>query len=165
MKKKRSFFERLTGSVNLDDEELDGEEEMDEMEEKRSLLKSKSGAINHSTWDEELSGEGELSVDVFLTPDSIIIKAMIPGVRKDEVDLAISRDTVTIKGTRTEDKTVTDDDYIVRELYWGSFSRTIQLPHEVDIDNAEAVENQGVLTLKLPRTDRERKAKIRIKSI
>lgn len=164
MKKKRSFFERLTGSVNLEDEELDDvEEEMEETGGKRAL--GGNGAINHSTWDDEQAGEGELSVDVFQTPDEIIIKAMIPGVRKDEMDIAIARDSVTIKGSRAEEKMVKDDDYVVRELYWGSFSRTIQLPHEVDIDNAEATENQGVLTIKLPRTDKERKAKLRIKSI
>jgi HSP20 family protein len=90
---------------------------------------------------------------------------MIPGVRKDDMDIAISRDAVTLRGQRAEEKTVGDDDYIVRELYWGSFSRTIHLPHEIDIDNAEAVEVQGVLTIKLPRTDKERKTKLRIKSL
>ncbi len=165
MKKKRSFFERLTGSVNLEDEEFDGDEEELASAGDRRLLDKSGGAINHSTWDEEQAGEGELSVDVFTTPDEIVIKAMIPGVRKDEMDIAIARDAVTIKGTRSEEKSVKEDDYVIRELYWGAFSRTILLPHEVDIDHAEATENQGVLTVKLPRTDKERRAKLRIKSI
>lgn len=205
--KKRSFFERLTGSVNIDDEELEHDEEYeaagastsaaqadsrygvpastyarpeparDASRDSRFAPKSKgmfsrdrdddrdSSRQIASTWNEEPSGEGELSLDVFQTPDEIIVRAMIPGVRKDDMDISISRDSITIKGTRKEDKIIADQDYVVRELYWGAFSRTVQFPHEVDIEHAEATENQGMLTIKLPRIDKDRQAKLRIKSI
>ncbi len=208
--KKRSFFERLTGSVNIDDEELEHDEEYeaagagakgtaaqadtrygiqasayarteparDASRDSRFAPKSK-GIFSRdrdddrdngnrqiaSPWNEEPSGEGELSLDVFQTPDEIIVRAMIPGVRKDDMDISISRDSITIKGTRKEDKIIADQDYVVRELYWGAFSRTVQFPHEVDIEHAEATENQGMLTIKLPRIDKDRQAKLRIKSI
>lgn len=189
--KKRSFFERLTGSVNIDDEELEYEEESeinasantqtdirgharpDPSREARFAPKSR-GIFGRereeerqitSTWNEEPSGEGELSLDVFQTPDEIIVRAMIPGVRKDDMDISISRDSITIKGSRKEDKVIADQDYVVRELYWGTFSRTVQFPHEVDIEHAEATENQGMLTIKLPRIDKDRQTKLRIKSI
>ena len=90
---------------------------------------------------------------------------MIPGVRKDEMDISISRDSITIRGSRKEEKNISEDDYVVRELYWGTFSRTVMLPHEVDIEHAEAMESQGLLTIKLPRVDKERQAKLKIKSI
>jgi HSP20 family protein len=180
--KKRSFFERLTGSVNIDDDELDYEEseipareqnKVDMQKESRFAPKSR-GSINHSrdddkqlasTWNEELAGEGELSLDVHQTPDDIIVRTMIPGVKKDDMDISISRDSITIKGSRKEDQMISDDDYVVRELYWGSFSRTVKFPHEVDIEHAEATESQGMLTIKLPRIDKDRQAKLRIKSI
>lgn len=181
--KKRSFFERLTGSVNIDDDELEQEEEnavnsradIRQESNKESRFAPKSRGIFSrerdddrqitSTWNEEPSGEGELSLDVFQTPDDIIVRAMIPGVRKDDMDISISRDSITIKGSRKEDKIIADQDYVVRELYWGAFSRTVQFPHEVDIEHAEATENQGMLTIKLPRIDKDRQTKLRIKSI
>ncbi len=188
--KKRSFFERLTGSINIDDDELEQDEDTEtrtdsriEQKEARFAPKSRGvfgretsrdtvrdtdrGEIRQtaSTWNEEPAGEGELSLDVFQTPDEIIVKTMIPGVRKDDMDISISRDSITIRGSRKEDRVIPDQDFVVRELYWGTFSRTVQFPHEVDIEHAEATENQGMLTIKLPRIDKDRQTKLRIKSI
>ncbi|MDQ5912339.1 MAG: hypothetical protein QG568_554 [Patescibacteria group bacterium] len=184
--KKRSFFERLTGSVNIDEEELELDEESTvpatTSKETRaskskgvfgrettrdSLRDAERGEIRQtaSTWNEEPVGEGELSLDVFQTPEDIIVRTMIPGVRKDDMDISISRDSITIKGSRKEDKVISEEDYVVRELYWGTFSRTVAFPHEVDIERAEATENQGMLTIKLPRIDKDRQTKLRIKSI
>ena len=82
---------------------------------------------------------GELTVDVFQTGTDVIIKTMVAGVKKDDLDISLSRDMVTIKGKREEDRTISDDDYFHRELYWGSFERTVVLPHEVDVESAEAL--------------------------
>ena len=120
---------------------------------------------NHSSWMEEDAGEGELSIDVYQTPDDVIVRAMIPGVKREELDISISRDSITIKGARKEDRSIAEDDYVIRELYWGSFSRTVALPHEVDIEHAEAVESQGVLTIRLPRVDKEKQAKLKVRSV
>jgi HSP20 family protein len=158
--KKRSFFERLTGTVNMDEDELE-HEDVEEVETPQRRTISPSS----SSWMEEQAGDGELSVDVYQTSDDIIVKAMIPGVRKDDIDISISRDSITIRGTRKEEKIIPDQDYVVQELYWGSFSRTVRLPHEVDIEHAEASESQGVLTIKLPRVDKDRQAKLKIRSI
>jgi HSP20 family protein len=165
--KKRSFFERLTGSVNIDEDELQDteEEETTVVRPRGAIQRNDSKILAGSQWLEEQAGDGELSVDVYQTPDEIIVKAMIPGVRKDEMDISISRDSITIRGSRKEEKNISEDDYVVRELYWGTFSRTVQFPHEVDIEHAEAIENQGLLTIKLPRVDKERQAKLKIKSI
>lgn len=158
--KKRSFFERLTGSVNLDDEDV-----LDVQEEEETPVPRRNISPASSTWAEEQAGDGELSVDVYQTSDNIIVRTMIPGVRKEDMDISISRDSITIRGTRKEDRVISDQDYIVQELYWGSFSRTVRLPHEVDIEHAEASESQGVLTVTLPRVDKDRQAKLKIKSI
>jgi HSP20 family protein len=159
MSKKRSFFERLTGTINVDDEEM---EEFDE-DDSRSI--QPKGANGTSTWLDENAGDGELSVDVYETSEDIVIKAMVPGVKKEDLDISITRDGVTLRGQRKEDKTISEQNFHYRELYWGSFSRSIQLPHEVDIERAEAFENQGMLTIKLPRVDKGRQTKLRIKSI
>ena len=130
-----------------------------EAEEEREVAK---GA---SAWIEEGDKDGELTVDVYQTADMIVIKTMIAGVRPEDLDISITRDMVTIKGKREEERIARDDDYFMRELYWGSFSRTITLPEEIDVDESEAVEKHGLLILKLPKLDKKRQSKLKVKTI
>jgi HSP20 family molecular chaperone IbpA len=159
-KEKRSFFERLTGTVR-----------MDEKAEAASASSGKSpakgrGAADISDWmDTETEEEGELTVDVYQTADMIVVKSMIAGVRPEDLDISITRDMVTIRGKREEERIANNDDYFARELYWGSFSRTISLPQEIDVDEAEAVEKHGLLILKLPKMDKKRQSKLKVKMV
>lgn len=114
-------------------------------------------------WTEE-GEEGQLAVDVYQSQNEIVIEAMIAGVRPEDLNVAITRDMVTIKGRRQEVNTVTEDNYFYKELYWGSFSRTVLLPHEIDIEAAEASEKHGLLTITLPKVDKSKQAKLRVKS-
>ncbi len=158
-KEKKSFFERLTGSVRIDNE--------DEMVEEREIsrIEPRSNGKNASTWIEEEERDGELTVDVYQTPELIVIKTMIAGVRPEDLDISITRDMVTIKGRREEEKILREEDYFARELYWGSFSRTINLPAEIDVDESEAIEKHGLLILKLPKLDKKRQSKLKVKTI
>ncbi len=156
MKKKRSLFERLTGSVNIEEE--DGSED-------EPIELTRHDKHSNSTWLEEQAGEGELAIDVYQTDTHVIVKTMIPGVRKEDVEISLSRDMLTVRGSRKEETEVSDQDYFHKELYWGSFSRSVVLPHEVDIERAEAMENQGLLTIRLPKVDKERQTKLRVKSL
>lgn len=151
MQNRRSFFERLTGAVRLD-------EEAEVAEEQPSLKVSAKSNIF-----EESDEEAQLTVDVYHTPSEIIIKTMVAGVKPDDLDVLIARDSVTIRGKRSEDRTVSGDEYFHRELYWGSFARTIALPEEIDVDAAEAVERYGMLILHLPKLDKNRQTKLRVK--
>lgn len=151
MKNKRSFFERLTGAVRLEDEEgLPDELSKAAVSEKQNLF-------------EESDEEAQLSIDVYQTPSEIVIKTMVAGVRPEDLDVSITRDSVTIHGERSEDRTVSGDDYLHRELFWGAFSRTIQLPEEIDVDEAEALEKYGMLILRLPKLDKNKETKLRVK--
>ena len=151
-KEKKSFFERITGTVRMDDDEIESKEEKDTT---RSI----------SAWDDEDEKVGELTVDVYQTADMIVIKAMIAGVKPEDLDISITRDLVTIEGKREEEKTAKDDDYFMRELYWGSFLRSISLPEEIDVDEAEAIEKHGLLILKLPKLDKKKQSKLKVKMI
>ena len=150
MQNKRSFFERLTGAVRLEDE-------LDEVLEHEEVELGKPNIF------EESEEEGQLTVDVFQTPSEIVIKTMVAGVKPEDLDVSITRDSVTIHGKREEDRTLAGDDYFHKELYWGSFSRTIILPEEIDVDEAEAAEKYGMLTLRLPKLDKNRQTKLRVK--
>ncbi|MDP3875104.1 MAG: Hsp20/alpha crystallin family protein [bacterium] len=151
MQNKRSFFERLTGAVRL-------EEEKEQSEHRPS-----HEAVTKPNIFEESDEEAQLTVDVYQTPSEIIIKTMVAGVKPDDLDVSISRNSVTIRGQRSEDRTVSNDEYFHRELYWGSFARTITLPEEIDVDGAEAIEKHGMLVLHLPKLDKNRQAKLRVK--
>jgi len=162
VKKKRSFFERLTGTMSIDDYE----EEEELLEESKTTGRSSdpvSSSEESQDWLEEESSEGQLAVDVFQTPDEIVIKAHVAGVRPDELDVSITRDMVTIKGRREEQAEAEGDNFFYKELYWGSFSRTILLPQEVEVESAEATEKHGLLTLRLPKIDKEKQTKLKVK--
>jgi HSP20 family protein len=107
---------------------------------------------------------GELAVDVYQTPAHIVIKAMIAGVRPEDLDVSITRDMVTIRGKRERHQEGGSGDFFFQELYWGSFTRTVVLPQEVDMEGAEATEKHGLLTIKLPKLDKGRQAKLKVKS-
>lgn len=152
---KRSFFERLTGALPAE-----------ENGERRTLVPQRNGKMPKVS-EEELvseSEDGELAVDVYQTPDDIVIKTMVAGVRPDDLDISITRDMVTIKGNREESHEVEEGDFFHKELYWGTFSRTVLLPQEIDVEGAEASEKHGLLILKLPKIDKDRKTKLKVKS-
>jgi HSP20 family protein len=157
--KKRGFFERLTGSIRA--EEMEEEEEYDEP--KRKVVKS--GNKKDSNWIEEENEEAELTVDVYQTADEIIVQTMIAGVKPDDIQLNITRNMITIRGKREDTRTIDEENYFTKELYWGGFSRTILLPQEVETEETEAIEKHGLLTIKLQKIDKEKRATIKIKSI
>jgi HSP20 family protein len=152
MNTKRSFFEKLTGAVRLD-------EENEQMAEEPAPMQT----LSRESFLNEIEEEAQLTVDVYQTQSEIIIKTMVAGVKPDDLDVSITRDSVTIRGKREEDRTVTGDDYFHRELYWGSFARTIALPEEIDVDEAEAVEKFGMLILHLPKLDKNRQTRLKVK--
>ncbi|HEY4527813.1 MAG TPA: Hsp20/alpha crystallin family protein [Candidatus Paceibacterota bacterium] len=146
----RSFFEKLTGSVKLNDDLPP--------ETGAEVAKAKKG-----DWLESPE-EGELTVDMMQTADDIILQTMVAGVKPDDLDVTITRDMVTLKGKRQSSQEVSEKDYFYRELYWGSFSRSILLPQEVDSDRSQATLKNGLLTIKLPKLDKAKTQKLKVKS-
>lgn len=152
MKDNRSFFEKLTGSIRMD-------EPVEEEVVESKLPKS----VKHDDWLADEEEEGQLTVDVYQTAGEIVIKSMVAGVKPEDLDISITRDMVTIKGKRETEKFLSEEDYYHRELYWGTFSRTIMLPAEVDVEEAEAIEKHGLLILRLPKVDKNRQTRLRVK--
>lgn len=108
--------------------------------------------------------EGQLAIDVYETPTEIVIKSTIAGARPEDLDIGVENNTVNIRGSRhTEDK-VKGEDYLYQECYWGTFSRSVILPVEVDSDKAQASLRDGVLTIKIPKIQKEKEKKIKILS-
>ena len=107
--------------------------------------------------------EGELAVDVYQTNGEIVIQSTIAGVSSDDLDVNIENDVVTISGERRNPNEEEDKSYFYQECYWGPFSRQIILPEEIDTSRIEASMKDGVFTLRLPKLERQKVRKIKVR--
>ncbi|MDB5195053.1 MAG: heat shock protein Hsp20, family protein [Parcubacteria group bacterium] len=167
--KKRSFFDRLAGALPADDyDSFEDDVPTVPNVPARRVMPTQTSAPQPSAPVEQHYHEeepaGQLPVDVYQTTNEIIIRAFVAGVRPDEMNVSISRDMVEIEGSREERDQVQGSDYFSQELFWGSFARTILLPQEVDVDASTASAKDGLLTIMLPRLDKTRQTKLRVKA-
>lgn len=100
--------------------------------------------------------EGQLAVDVYQTKSEIVLISTIAGVGPEDVKISLHHDLLTIKGFRETKEKIKDEDYLYRECYWGDFSRSLILPFEVDNKNIEAEIENGLLTIRLKKTNTEK---------
>ncbi len=148
-KQKRSFFERLTGTVKADEDSFSFPEP--------------SSEIANGFLDED-GIDGELPVDVYNKDNEIIVKTMVAGIKPEALEIDITRSMVSIKGTREGIMDIEEKDYYHKELYWGTFARTVTLPEEIDVEESEATEKNGLLTIRLPKIDKAKQNKLKVKS-
>lgn len=146
---KGSFFERITGSVEIPEE---------------GPVTAAPVAIESESTEASVEEEGQLTIDVYQTAEDIVVQSFVAGVRLDNLDVSITQDMLTVRGKREQAQEAAEDDYYCTELYWGAFSRSISLPQEVDIDSAQASMKNGVLTIRLKKLNRERVQKLRVKN-
>ncbi len=149
----KDFFENLAGGG--EQVYADSDEEQKEVE----LAEASSPA-------EDLSDEreGQLTIDVYQTPEAIIVESPVAGVDPEDLEINVTSEAVTIRGRRERESEVKEQDYFYQECYWGRFSRSVILPQEIDPDKAEANIKNGVLTLKLPKISRRKERKLKVKS-
>jgi len=131
--------------------------EKEEEEEIKKVEKKEKSEVKEK-WPEP---EGQLAVDVYQTENDLIIQSAIAGVRTEDLDISLERDVLTIQGERKRPFEESGD-YFTQECYWGRFIRQIILPVEVNPDGIEARLKEGVLTIRVPKIQRERKRKILI---
>jgi HSP20 family protein len=160
--KRRSFWERITGSVDTRTQEEYEEFKKGLSESKKS--NNREGKTDNN-WIEEENEEAELAVDLYQTPTEIVIQTFVAGVRPEDLELSISRDIVTIRGKREEHRNIDENNYFTKELYWGRFSRTLSLPQEIEPEEVEATEKHGLLTIRLRKIDKDKKNSVKVKSL
>lgn len=162
-----SFFEKLTGAVKVPENEgADDEQQMpiqqDYVEHEQAVqteVMSKKQPLSHGDEEEE----GQLTIDVYQTPEGeIVIKSPVAGVNPKDLDVTITNDMITIKGRRTNEDEVKKEDYFFQELYWGPFSRSVILPAEIEVEQAKAILKDGILTIRLPKIEKENAKKLSI---
>lgn len=113
-------------------------------------------------WDEEEAVPGQLAVDVYETKEKLVVKARTAGVNKNDLDVSIADNTLSIRGTLSAGNEEDVENYFVQECYWGEFSRSIALPVPVKEDEIEAVLKDGVLTISFTKVKQDTVKKIQI---
>ena len=178
-----SFFEKLTGASFSDknDSEKKKAKKITKTDSKPKIIERdilvkkpleriKKEVLSKKEVEEKKSeewlteSEGQLTIDVYQTPTEIVIKSTIAGVKPEDIDISMTNDMITIKGNRKKDDEVKGEDYYYQECYWGAFSRSIILPVDVEVDNADAGMKNGILTIKLPKIEKVKTKKITIKA-
>jgi len=178
MAKSPSFFERLTGGGT--DSPADNTLPISSDAESETAVATSSSAAagpqdstpapassaapSQEEWMEEAQ-EGQLTIDVYQTDTDIVIKSTVAGVNPESLDIAITNDMVTVRGKRDRDEMVPQDQYFYQECYWGPFSRSVILPADVAADQAEATMKNGILTIRLPKVEKEQTKKIKVKTL
>lgn len=155
-----SFFDKLKSSL---EEEKKPQKKTKKDEVKKIKVEPKEESGSKLVKRDEPAEEGQLALDVYEDGDNIVIQSTIGGVKADDLDVDIEDDLVTIRGSRKKSTESEGKNYFYQECYWGSFSRQVILPEEVDGAQAEAVIKDGVLTLTIPKTNRKKKKKVSVK--
>ncbi len=114
-----------------------------------------------ATLDEE--NEGQLTVDVYQDGDDVVVQSTVAGVNPDELEINITNESVTIRGKRERMEKIEEKDYFYQECFWGRFSRSIILPQEVDPEKSTANIKNGVLIVRMPKLNRKRAKKLKVK--
>ncbi len=165
------FFEDLSGART----EADGEYDVELAKASAGALAERTGTesgprpkmIRTKEEKEDLwadgEPEGQLTVDVYQTANDIIVESAIAGVAPDDIDVNVTADSISIRGSRKREKTVRDEDYLYQECYWGKFGRSIILPQEVDPEGAVVKFKNGILTVTLPKANKKKVHKLKVK--
>ncbi len=114
-------------------------------------------------WDRGGGEVASLALDVAEKDDAFVVKASLPGVNPDDVDITLADNVLTIRGETKQDQEIKQENYHLRERRFGTFMRSVTLPNAVDADKIEAVNENGVLTLNLPKAESVKPRKIEVK--
>ncbi len=109
-----------------------------------------------------LGGQWTPAIDIYDSKDNIVVKADLPGLKKDDIEVSIQDNILTIKGEKKQEREVKEEDYIRSERFYGSFHRSISLPSEVDSSKVKAVFKDGVLELTLSKKEEAKPKQIKI---
>jgi len=155
---------------NRDDDLLMEEDELtaaflgdDDLGQSQPSNNQQQPTDGNDEWDEEDNVlPGQLAVDVYETREFLVVKARTAGVNNHDLDVSISDNTVTVRGTLSAGNEEDVENYFLQECYWGEFSRSIALPVPVKEEDIDAQLKQGVLTIKFVKLKQDTVKKIQV---
>ena len=135
----------------------------------RLVADSFVGGPFRALWSSGANGQGRmpLPLDVYSTGDEVVLIASIPGIRPEDLDISVNQGTVTLTGKTAnvaQSEEAKDATWYLHELPFGTFSRSVTLPVEVDSANADATFDQGILRLRLPKAERAKPRQIKVRA-
>ncbi|MBI4812371.1 Hsp20/alpha crystallin family protein [Candidatus Falkowbacteria bacterium] len=136
-----NFFKKIIG--------LDKKREI--AESQINYEKGDPPTVSREEWLGEGYNEGQLSIDVYQTPENLIVKSTIAGVKPEDIDISLHNDMLTVRGKRKMEEEIKEENYLYKECFWGAFSRSIILPVEINPKKIKAFLENGVLTVILPK--------------
>ena len=174
-KEKISWFGRIlrrdkSGTDNSAFEEIDFEDALDDsdvfegMDEDLSFEEGfdaeEDGEVAVPT---QRTGAEDLHMNLVDKGDALIAQAIVPGIEESKIDIDLNREMLTITTESNEHCLEKDGDYLYEELTFGSFSRSVLLPAEVEVEDAKAEVKEGVLTIIMPKIDKEARKKLSVR--
>ncbi len=156
---KVGFFARLTGAYEDEDIITNKKDETDVYDDDEY---EEEAQHQHTTPSANHYGERELAIDLINTPDDLVLIAHVPGVDPNKVDISLSRELVTLSTEEGKTRIKQNCDYFYQELYQGSYSRTVVLPQEIVVEKSKADIKEGILTIILPKIDRDKKTRLKV---
>ena len=110
-------------------------------------------------------GAATLPLDMYETDEDVIVKASVPGIKPDDVEVTMQDGVLQIRGESEQEREETEGRYHYRERHYGSFARAVRLPGNVDADKVDAEFENGVLTVRIPKAEQAKPRKITVKSV
>lgn len=168
MKQNKSFLDRISGSNKdaAEQEEATAQPAgvLIENEDDRRYDRVEAKEAESENWGaEDDAEEGQLAIDVYQDNDFVVIKSIVGGIRPEDLDLAVTSDMVTIKGSREKNEEIKSENYYFQECFWGSFSRSVILPCDIKTDQVEAAMKNGILTIRLPKVEKNSATRIEVR--
>jgi HSP20 family protein len=124
---------------------------------------------NTRPWWPSLRSRGGLSelirpaVDIYEEKDDIVVKAELPGMTKDDIEVDISDTHLTLKGEKKKEEKIEEKDFFACERSYGAFHRSVELPKDVQADRVKASFKNGILEIRLPKTEEAKTKEIKVK--
>jgi len=139
--------------------EIDSDEKIEEKIPQKNVIEKKPVLTQKSKKESEnwMETDGQLAIDVYQTKDFFVVQAPVAGIKSEDLNISVENDFLIIKGKREKVEEIQEKDYFYQECYWGSFSRKVSLPENLDSSKIKASLKKGILTVKIPKINQKAK--------
>ena len=144
-----SFFKKLKNEIDFDEKtEEKGQEKIQKKKIEKKQVSVQKPKKESQDW---MEADGQLAIDVYQTKDFFVVQAPVAGIKPEDLDISVENDFLIIKGKREKTEEIQEKDYFYQECYWGSFSRKVSLPENLDSSKIKASLRKGILIVKIPK--------------